>query len=61
ERRLKSPPDIVITCDGAGNPIEVEPVAEGAMVIQTLGEEETIKFRAELAAIAAALEGLAGT
>lgn len=61
ERRLKNPPDIAVTCDGVGNPIEVAPVAEGAMVLQTLGEEDTIKFRAELAAIAASLEGLAGT
>jgi hypothetical protein len=31
------------------------------MVVQTLGEEDTIKLRAELAAIATTLEGLAGT
>lgn len=61
ERRLKNPPDIAITCDGVGNQIEVAPVEEGAMVLQTLGEEDTIKLRAELAAIAASLEGLAGT
>ena len=61
ERKLKSPPDVVISRDGQGQPTEVAKVAEGAMVVQTLGEEETIKLRAELSAIATTLEGLAST
>jgi len=61
ERRLKKPDPIVVQRDGQGRPIETQPVPEGAMVVQTLGEEDTIKLRAELAAIATTLEGLAGT
>jgi len=61
ERKLKSPPNVVVSRDGQGNPTEVVEVDEGAMVVQTLGEEETIKLRAELSAIATTLEGLAGT
>ena len=61
ERRLRKPPDIVTGRDGMGKPTSTEPIPEDAMVLQTLGEEDTIKLRAELAAIASTLEGLAGT
>lgn len=61
ERRLKKPEPVVVQTDGQGNPIETVPVPEGAMVVQTLGDEDTIKLRAELSAVAATLEGLAGT
>ena len=61
ERKLKNPEPIVIQRDGQGQPVETAEVPEGAMVIQTLGEEDTIKLRAELSAVCATLEGLAGT
>lgn len=60
ERRLRKPDPEKRVIDGMGNTEDVE-VPEGTMVIQTLGEEDTIKMRAELAAVSAALEGLAGT
>ena len=61
EEKLVDPPQIVLSRDGQGNPIELGNVPEEAMVLETLGEQETIKLRAELAAIAALLEGLAST
>lgn len=61
EERLRNPPNMVVSCDGVGNALEVAEVAEGAMVVQAIGEEETIKLRAELSAIATSLEGLAAT
>jgi len=60
ERRMRKPDPVKRVIDGMGNTEETE-VPEGAMVVQTLGEEDTIKMRAELAAISATLEGLAGT
>lgn len=60
ERRLRKPEPVKRVIDGMGNTEETE-APEGAMVLQTLGEEDTIKMRAELAAVSSTLEGLAGT
>lgn len=60
ERRLRKPDPVSRVIDGMGNTEDVE-IPEGAMVVRALGEEDTIKMRAELAAVSAALEGLAGT
>lgn len=60
ERRLRKPEPVSTVIDGMGNTEQTE-VQEGAMVVETLGDEDTIKMRAELAAVSATLEGLAGT
>lgn len=61
EERLRNPPDIVLRRDGTGSVVESSPFPEDAMVVEVLDENDTIKLRAELAAIASALEGLAST
>lgn len=62
ERSLRNPPVVPGQTDGRGVPVgEDYEVPEGASVLETLGNEETVKLRAELAAIASTLEGLAGT
>ena len=58
--RLANPKPLTATIDGMGNTEEVE-IPEETMVIHTLGEEDTEKMRAELMAVASALEGLANT
>ena len=60
ERALKRPEPWRQT-DGIGNVVSEKPVPKGASVVQTLGEDDDLKMRAELAAVATALEGLAST
>jgi hypothetical protein len=60
ERRLRKPDSVKRVIDGMGNTEDME-IPDGAMVAHVLGEEDTIKMRAELAAVSATLEGLAGT
>lgn len=62
EKKLRNPAPAQGKTDGMGAPVEDdEPVPDGAMVVETLGNQETVKLRSELMAIASTLEGLAGT
>lgn len=62
EKKLRNPSSVPGRVDGRGMSIsdDIE-VPAGATVEETLGEEETVKLRAELSAISSTLEGLAGT
>ena len=58
ERKIKARRVEIV--DGLGNAEEEDDV-EGEMVVGVIGDDEVLKMRAELMAVAATLEGLAST